>query len=299
VDPKSETRPPKPDEPWTIGRLLDWTAKFLAQKGFEFPRLDTEVLLSHALGCKRIELYTRYEEPAAEEARARFKELIRKRLEGCPVAYLVGRKEFFSLEFEVGPAVLIPRPDTETLVVEALRLAKELAEPAIIDIGTGSGAIPVAIAKRHPGAKMTATDISAEALAVARRNAEKHDVAERVRFLHGDLFAPVPPDERFDFILSNPPYIAREDIPKLPAGVRDYEPHLALDGGSGGYAVFDRLIREAPRYLKPGGYLIVEIGSPQEVVARQRLEAHPEYELGPTIKDGSGHPRVLRARRRG
>jgi release factor glutamine methyltransferase len=290
---------PKTDKPWTIGRLLDWTAKFLAQKGSEFPRLDTEVLLSHALGCKRIELYTRYDEVATEVARARFKELIRKRLEGCPVAYLVGRKEFFSLEFEVGPAVLIPRPDTETLVVECLRLARELPEPTVIDIGTGSGAIPIAVAKRHKGAKVTATDISADALAVARRNAAKHGVAERIRFLHGDLFEPVPPGERFDFILSNPPYIAREDIASLPVGVRDYEPHVALDGGPDGYAVFDRLVRETTRYLKPGGYLIVEIGSPQEGPARQRIDAYSGYELGPTIKDGSGHPRVLRARWRG
>jgi release factor glutamine methyltransferase len=287
------------DQTWTVGRLLDWTAKFLAQKGSEFPRLDTEVLLSHALGCKRIELYTRYEEPATEEARARFKELIRKRLEGCPVAYLVGRKEFFSLEFEVGPAVLIPRPDTETLVVEALRLAREVPEPSVLDIGTGSGAIPVAVAKRHSGAKVTATDVSPDALAVARRNAAKHGLGERVRFLAGDLFEPIPTEERFDFILSNPPYIPREDIPALPVGVRDYEPHLALDGGPGGYAVFDRLIDEATRHLKPGGYLIVEIGSPQEGHARQRIEAYPGYDLGPTIKDGAGHPRVLRARWRG
>jgi release factor glutamine methyltransferase len=287
------------DEPWTIGRLLDWTAKFLAQKGSEFPRLDTEVLLSHAVGCKRIELYTRYDEPATEEARARFKELIRKRVEGCPVAYLVGRKEFFSLEFEVGPAVLIPRPDTETLVAEALRLAKEMAEPNVLDIGAGSGAIPVAVAKNHKGAKVTATDVSPEALEVARRNAAKHGLGERIRFLHGDLFGPVPAEERFDFILSNPPYIAHEDIPTLAPGVRDYEPHLALNGGPGGFVVFDRLIREAPGHLKPGGYLIVEIAAPQEGPARQRIEQHPGYELGPTLKDGSGHPRVLRARWRG
>ncbi len=287
------------DETWTIGRLLDWTAKFLAQKGSEFPRLDTEVLLSHALGCKRIELYTRFEEPATEEARARFKELIRRRLEGCPVAYLVGRKEFFSLEFEVNPAVLIPRPDTETLVVEALRLAREMPEPHIVDIGTGSGAIAIAIAKQHRTAQLTVTDISAEALAVARRNAAKHGLAERIRFLQGDLFEPLPAEERFHFILSNPPYIAQEELATLPIGVRDYEPHTALNGGPGGYAVFDRLIREAPRHLRPGGYLIMEIGAPQEAPARQRIEALGGYELGPTVKDGSGHPRVLAARWRG
>jgi release factor glutamine methyltransferase len=215
------------------------------------------------------------------------------------VAYLVGRKEFFSLAFEVGPAVLIPRPDTETLVNECLSLAKPLAEPSVIDIGTGSGAIAVAVAKQHKGARVTATDVSPDALAVAQRNAAKHGLGERIRFLAGDLFEPVPSDERFDFILSNPPYIAREDIPSLPVGVRDYEPHTALDGGPGGYAVFDRLTRDATRYLKPGGYLIVEIGSPQEGPARQRIEAVAGYDLAATVKDGSGHPRVLRARWRG
>jgi release factor glutamine methyltransferase len=286
------------DQPWTIGRLLDWTAGFLKQKRSESPRLDAEVLLAHALGCRRIDLYTRYEDPAPEDGRQRFRELVRQRIEGCPVAYLVGRKEFFSLEFEVNRDVLIPRPDTECVVVECLRLAKPLAEPRGLDVGTGSGAIAVAVARQHKGARLTAVDLSPAALAVAARNAAKHGVADRVRFLEGDLFGPVPAGERFDFILSNPPYIAHEDMDRLPVGVRHYEPHVALDGGPGGYAVFERLVEEAPRFLEPGGYLIVEIGSPQEGPARQRIEARPEYELGKTVRDGSGHPRVLVARRR-
>jgi release factor glutamine methyltransferase len=299
VQPSSKKPLSSPDEPWTIGRLLDWTARYLAQKGAEFPRLDTEVLLAHVLGCKRIDLYTRYDELASDECRQRFKELIRRRVEGCPVAYLVGKKEFFSFEFEVGPAVLIPRPDTETLLVEALRLMKEFPEPDVIDLGSGSGAIAVVVAKQHKGAKVTAIDLSADALAVAQRNAARHGVAARIRFLQGDLFEPVPAGEKFDFVLSNPPYIAAEDMPRLPIGVRDYEPHLALNGGPGGYAVFERLIQQAQDHLKPGGYLIVEIGAPQEGPARERLAACPGYDLGPTIKDGSGHPRVLRACRRG
>jgi release factor glutamine methyltransferase len=284
------------EQSWTIGRLLDWTSGFLKQKGSESPRLDAEVLLAHALGCRRIELYTRYEEDAAEEARQRFRELVRQRIEGCPVAYLVGRKEFFSLEFEVNRDVLIPRPDTECVVVEGLRLAKPLAEPDVLDIGTGSGAIAVTVAKQHKGARMTATDVSPAALAVARRNAERHRLAERIRFLEGDVFGPIPAGERFDFVLSNPPYIAHGDMENLPVGVRQYEPRLALDGGPGGYAVFERLVAQAPQFLKPGGYLIVEIGAPQEGPARQRLEAHGGYELAKTVRDGSGHPRVLVAR---
>jgi release factor glutamine methyltransferase len=283
------------EQPWTIGRLLDWTAKFLAEKGAEFPRLDAEVLLAHVQGCKRIELYTRFEEPASDDVRTRYRELVRKRIEGCPVAYLVGRKEFFSLEFEVGPAVLIPRPDTETLVMACLELAKPQAAPAILDVGTGSGALAIALAKQLPAAQVTATDISPEALVVARRNAVKHGVANRVRFLQGDLLAALPADEQFDFIVSNPPYIATEELAKLPPGVRDYEPRVALDGGPGGYQVVKRLIEQARRHLKPGGYLILEIGSAQEKVVRGML-AEAGYEVGPTIKDNSGHPRVVKGR---
>ncbi|MGH7223665.1 MAG: peptide chain release factor N(5)-glutamine methyltransferase [Gemmataceae bacterium] len=287
------------EQPWTIGRLLDWTTKFFQQKGSESPRLDSEVLLAHALGCKRIDLYARHGEEAPEQGRQRFRDLVRQRVEGCPVAYLVGRKEFFSLEFTVTRAVLIPRPDSECVVDECLRLAKALATPTILDIGTGSGCLAIAVAKHHKTAQVTAVDFSPEALAVASENARKHGVAERIRFLQGDLFAPLPAAERFDFILSNPPYIPHDDIAKLVPGVRDYEPHTALDGGTDGFAVFDRLIAETPAHLKPEGYLLIEIGSPQEGPARERIGRHEGYELAKTIHDGSGHPRVLMARWRG
>src|SRR5437868_10610717 len=154
-----------PEQTWTLGALLDWTAKHLAQKGAEFPRLDAEVLLAHAAGCKRIDLYgLRFAEDASPDVRQRYKELIRRRLEGCPVAYLVGRKEFFGLEFEVSPAVLIPRPDSEHVVLECLALAKGMASTRIIDIGTGSGNLAVSIAKNLPPAHVIATDESAGAL---------------------------------------------------------------------------------------------------------------------------------------
>ena len=282
---------------WTIGELLDWTARFLADKGSEFPRLDTQVLLAHALGCKRVELYTRYAEPATEEQRQRFRELIQKRIEGCPVAYLSGRKEFFSLDFEVNSAVLIPRPDSEFVVIECLRLARDRAAITVLDIGTGSGNLAVAIAKQHSGAKVTAVDRSDKALEVARRNAANNKVEDRITFFQGDLFAPLPADAKFDFVVSNPPYIPTGDIAGLPVGVRNYEPHQALDGGPDGFAVFDRLIAEAGKHLKPGGHLIVEIGSPQESPARQRITAQGGYQLSGTVHDLSGHPRVLVARR--
>lgn len=292
----SQIQNPQARSAWTIGTLLDWTAKHLAQKGSEYPRLDAEVLLAHALNAKRIELYTRYEEEATAEVRERFRELVRRRLEGCPVAYLVGRKEFYALEFEVNASVLIPRPESEFVVMECLRLARELARPRVLDLGTGSGNLVVAVAKNHPGAEVTAVDLSPEALDVARRNATRHGVADRIRFLEGDLFAPVPSGARFDFILSNPPYIAQEDMDSLPVGVKDYEPHRALDGGPGGYVVLERILAQAGPFLRPGGYLIVEIGAPQEVPVRQRFSLQPGFELLPTIHDYSRHPRVLCAR---
>jgi release factor glutamine methyltransferase len=294
------SQPAGAEQAWTVGGLLEWTERFLAQKGVEFPRLDASVLLAHALGCKRIDLYgVRHGEAATEEVRQRYKELIRRRVEGCPVAYLVGRKEFYSMEFEVGPAVLIPRPDSEVAVVECLRLTKALAEPRILDVGTGSGNLAVAIAKHQPRARMTAVDISPDALAVAQRNAARHGVADRVQFLVSELFAALAPGERFDLIVSNPPYIPSEDVKGLAPGVRDYEPHLALDGGPDGYAIFARLVAEAPQYLEKAGYLVLEIGSPQEGPARERITAHAGYELAATVHDHSRHPRVLLARRRG
>ncbi len=204
------------EEPRTIGRLLEESTDFLSKKGIESPRLETQVLLAHALGCKRIELYARFEELAPDEGRQQFRELIRKRLKGCPVAYLVGRKDFFSLEMEVNPSVLIPRPDTECLVDECLRLLRDRTGPRVLDLGTGSGCLAVAVAWKHKTAQVTAIDISPEALAVASRNAVKHGVSDRVRFLEGDLYSPLPAEERFDIILSNPPYIRHADLARLP-----------------------------------------------------------------------------------
>ena len=282
---------------WTLGALLDWTAKHLAQKGAEFPRLDAEVLLAHVAGCKRIDLYgMRFAEEASPDVRQKYKDLIRRRIEGCPVAYLVGKKEFHGLEFDVNPAVLIPRPDSEHVVLECVALAKGIAAPRILDVGTGSGNLAVTLAKQLPAAQVTAIDLSPEAIAMAKSNATKLGVIERMRFLQGDLLAPVSGDS-FDFIVSNPPYIAREDLKNLPVGVRDFEPRLALDGGPGGFEVFERLIAQVGASLVKGGFLLIEIGAPQEKGARERIGRLSGFELAPTIYDYSGHPRVIKARR--
>jgi release factor glutamine methyltransferase len=284
-----------PEQPWTIKRLLEWTTGYLQGKGNESARLEAQLLLAHALGCSRTSLYVRYEEVPPDEQRGRFRELVQARVKGTPVAHLLGRKEFFSLEFEVGPDVLVPRQDTEWLVTECLTLAKPHDAPRVLDVGTGSGCVAVAVAARHKTASVTAIDLSPQALAVARRNAEKHKVADRVRFLEGDLFAPLT-EERFDFILSNPPYVPSGDLAGLAAEVRDHDPRLALDGGPDGFAVIDRLIAGAAERLEKGGWLLFEIGAGQEAEARRRLE-QAGWDVSRTTIEAGGVPRVMQARR--
>jgi len=191
--------------------------------------------------------------------------------------------------------VLIPRPATESLVVRALELLKPLSAPRVLDVGTGSGCIAVSIAHQHLGATVVAVDVSTEALAVARRNAERHGVAGRVRFVSGELYSGL--SGPFDLIVSNPPYIPAVSIPALAPDVRDHEPRLAIDGGSDGFAVFDRLIAGAAERLTAGGWLLVEVGFDQEAEAQRRLAGVSGLVAGPTVRDADGHPRVVTARR--
>jgi release factor glutamine methyltransferase len=283
------------DEPWTIGKLLNWTTDYLRRRGSESPRLDTEVMLASVLDWQRVQLYTHYEEEVGERARAAFRDLVRRRAEGSPVAYLVGRKEFYSLTLEVSPAVLIPRPETEFVVVEFLEVARKMESPRVVDVGTGSGCLAIACAHQKTSARVIAIDLSPAALELAGKNAARHGVADRVEFRPGNLLEPVASDGPFDAILSNPPYIPTGAIPGLEVGVRDYEPHLALDGGPDGLTVVSRLVEQAIPLLKPGGHLILEIGTAQEQPVRDLIASHPEFRLVPTIHDLQKHPRVIRA----
>src|SRR5512135_2226189 len=289
--------PSEADDRWTVGRLLTWTTDYLKRRGSEFPRLDAEVLLAHVLDWERVQLYTHYEEEVGERARAAFRDLVRRRAEGSPVAYLVGRKEFYSLPLSVSPAVLIPRPDTEFVVVEFLAVMKGVPSPRAVDVGTGSGCLALACAHQHTSAHFVALDLSPEALAVAESNARALGLADRVAFRQGNRLEPVAGDDPFDAIVSNPPYIPTAVIPTLEPGVRDYEPHLALDGGADGLQVVAPLIAESVPLLKPGGHLILEIGSDQEEPVRSLIAAHPEFKLAPTVRDHANHPRVVRATR--
>ncbi len=287
-------------EPWTIGRLLTWTTGYLGDHGADSPRLEAEVLLAESLGCQRIELYTRFDEVPGDEPRGAFRDLVRRRAAGEPVAYLVGRREFYSLSFRVTPAVLIPRPETEHLVVTLLDLARERAgaEPVqIADVGTGSGIIAVCAARHLSESRITAIDTSPEALEVARQNAADHGVAERIEFVESDLFAAVDPQATFDFVVSNPPYLGTAELAGTARDVHRFEPRQALEAGPQGTEVIERLVPQAAERLCPGGYLLVEISPVIHDAARLAVEGDARLEVGETVKDLARLPRLLVARK--
>lgn len=287
--------------PWTIGRLLAWTTDYLKQHGSESPRLEAEVLLAAARKCQRIELYTAFEDPASEELRTSFRALVKQRAEGKPVAYLVGHREFYSLKFRVTPEVLIPRPETEFLVVRMLDLVKERpagSTPAqVADVGTGSGIIAVCAAK-HGGCQVTAIDLSPQALEVARGNAQSSGVADRITFVESDLFSALPPEQKFDIIASNPPYISDAELAELPRDVKDFEPRLALSGGERGTSVIERLIPQAAERLVPGGWLLIEISPMIDAAVKELLSSSGAFDVGATVKDLAGLARVVQAQRK-
>lgn len=286
-------------EVWTVKRLLDWTTDFLQQHGSDSPRLDAEVLLAQAQGCQRIQLYTAYDQVPPEENLAKFRQWIKQRAAGTPVAYLVGHREFYSLSFQVNPSVLIPRPETELLVTLSVDLLAESSAdpPRVCDVGTGSGCIAIAIAKNHPTCQVTAVEISAEARRVAEQNVQAHQVADRVRVVAGDLLENIDGPDRFDLIVSNPPYVARGDSQHLAPNVRDHEPELALYGGADGTDVISRLVDQAGERLVPGGTLLFET-SPLimdrcvEIVKRSPLLGNVQVH-----RDLSHKPRAISAHR--
>ncbi len=265
----------------SVGQVFSKAVIELTAHGISNPRLDAEVLLAHALGTDRTGLYTRLHVPLSLEQQETFRVLFQRRMQREPLQYITGVREFWSLEFKVDLRVLIPRPETEVVVETAVRLLSQSAirnpQSAILDIGTGSGCIAIVVAKELPQAEVWATDVSADALAVAGENARHHGVAERIRFLQGDLFSPLAgKEDGFDLIVANPPYIARPELAALQPEVRDWEPLAALDGGPDGLDFYRRLLHEGPTYLRTGGWLVMEIGHGQGTavlrLARERRD---------------------------
>ena len=272
--------------------LVAKAAPYLAKHGSGSPRLDAELLLADALGISRMDLYLQFERPLAAGEVDRFRALCRRRAGGEPIAYIRGRKEFMSVELVVTPAVMIPRPETEILVEEALRLARARPEAAmpmrVLDVGTGSGAIAIAMAVHHPEARVVAVDVSPEALEVAARNLERLELRDRVELRQGDLAAAV--EGVFDLVLANLPYIDPAWPDAVTPEVAASEPAVALFGGAGGLELVARLLEDLPRLLAPRGTALLEV-DPRNAAAALALAAG----LGESrlLPDLAGHERVL------
>ncbi len=329
---KPETRNSEPAlHSNTIAGIISQAVADLVERGVPTPRLDAEVLLAHALGLTRTSLYARLHDSPSTTDTTRYHQLIRRRQQREPLQYITGLQEFWSLEFQVTPAVLIPRPETELIVETALRLlsqppvvSREEKSPEsrvqspeskvwqsairnppapsvggqsaihILDVGTGSGCIAIALAKELPDAEIWATDISNAVLAIAQENAQRHSVAERVHFLQGDLLAPFHKQGlTFDLIASNPPYIIYDEIPILQPEVCDWEPLSALDGGPDGLNFYRRLLHESLQYLSSGGWLVMEIGHGQGAAVLQLAQQISELMASSCILDYEGRERVI------
>ncbi|HSI37371.1 MAG TPA: peptide chain release factor N(5)-glutamine methyltransferase [Tepidisphaeraceae bacterium] len=289
------------DGPWTVRKTLEWTSGFFARKQVDSPRLSAELLLAHVLGCPRIQLYTNYERALADADRAKLRDLVTRAGEQEPIAYLTGRAHFFNLEFDVTRDVLIPRPDTETLVenaVQTLNRQMVLDVPRVLDLCTGSGCVAAAIAKHVKTAVVVATDISEKAVDVARKNVERLGLAARVEVRHGDLFDPIRDmvdPMPFDVIVANPPYIPSAQIAALDRSVREYEPTTALDGGPDGLDLHRRILAQAPERLTRNGRIFLEIAFDQGPLARDVAAGFEAFEDVRILKDHAGHDRVVTA----
>lgn len=302
-------------EPWTILRLLQWTTEHLKKSGSPSPRLDAEVLLAEARGCQRIDLYAAFNEEPPESVKAIFRDSIKRRAAGEPVAYIVGKKEFFSLPFHVTAACLIPRGETEHVVIECLdrlkkyqRIENAVPQPIvsqpigirIVDVCTGSGCIAITIAKEAAKfvakIEVTAIDLSPDALAIAAENVRRLEVSDVVSLVEGDLLTSIP-DRSVDFIVSNPPYVSEAELLQLDRGVRDYEPKMALVSGPTGLEIVERLIDQSADKLFPGGWLIFELSPMIAERSLEMLQKDPRWKQAGLVNDLAGKKRVAIAQR--
>ncbi|MBP1739011.1 MAG: prmC [Deltaproteobacteria bacterium] len=288
---------------WTIGELLKVSANYLKQKGIDSPRLNAEILLAHQLHLTRVKLYLQYDQPLNEQEVEGYRALVRRRLSREPVQYITGTQEFWSMEFIVNPSVLIPRPETEVLLEQAVLLRREnpslqVERVNLLELGTGCGALAVALALEFEKALICATDLSEEALRVARRNAERLGVNDRIDFKCGNWFTPFAGKAtQFDMILSNPPYIPTESFDTLSSEVRDHEPRSALDGGEQGMRDIAQILKEAANYLVPGGWILMEMDPDQTPKAVRIIEETGQLTEHRRIQDYSRRYRMVMARK--
>jgi release factor glutamine methyltransferase len=288
-------------ETWTIQKLLNWVTEYFTGKAIDAPRLSAELLLSHVLGLKRIELYTQFDKPVAKPQLDALRGLVKRAGEYEPVAYLTGKTEFYSLELNITSDCMIPRPETELLVQRAIEFLRTRCGPQFVcDLCTGSGCIAVAIAKNFAEARIIATDISAAALDVAAKNVEKHQLTGRITLLQGDLFEPLvrPLDvDQFDLIVCNPPYVSAAEYEALAKNVKDYEPRIALFAGDDGLDIYRRIIEKADQFLRPAAALMLEIGYAQGPAVRELLDRTGAFAEIRIEKDFHNNDRIVAAKK--
>jgi release factor glutamine methyltransferase len=293
----------------TLLEVIQRSTEYLAGKGVDSPRLQTELLLAHLLKLPRMQLYLNFERPMAPVELERFRDLIKRRGQREPLQHIVGSTSFCGLELAINRHVLVPRPETELLAESGWRFLNQLSTaasgpeatapasaPTALDFGTGSGCLAIALAVNCPIACVEALDLSLEALELARQNAARHKVAGRIRFFHGNGFRALPGPVRYDLLLANPPYIASAEIVTLDPEVRDYDPHGALDGGADGLEFYRRLAAEAEPFLKPGAPMMLEIGDGQAAPVRELFERQ-KWIVERVVEDYTHRPRILIARR--
>lgn len=289
----------------TLLEVIQRSTEFLKTKGVDSPRLQTELLLAHLLAMPRMKLYLNFERNLSDAQLDSFRKLIQRRGQREPLQHIVGSTSFCGLELAVNPHVLIPRPETEVLAEQGWTFLNSLNTPAsaslpgssahpstALDLGTGSGCVAIALAVHCPTARLVATDISAEALDLAKQNAARHNVLERIDFLHGDAFTFFNSPRSFNLIISNPPYIATDEIPSLQAEVRDHDPRQALDGGPDGLAFYRRIAAEAAPFLKPRGKIMLEFGDGQAPAIREIFEAQ-KWIVEAVLEDYTQRPRII------
>ncbi len=286
---------------WTILKVLQWATTYFKRYEIDSPRATAEILLAHALAAKRIDLYLHYDQPLNVNELTRFKAIIKRRIKREPVAYILGCKEFWSLDLAVTRNVLIPRPETECLVERALSYlaaGSDSRPQRILELGTGSGAILIALASENSQHAYWGTDISAAAVQIAQRNAVGHGLAANIHFLVADWFAPLAAGTNlFDLIISNPPYIRRGDLKRLQPEIQAFEPLVALDGSEDGLRCLRHIIQSAHLYLRPGGMLLLEMGHDQKVSLKQIIQRCGQYEDVDFFTDYSGYNRIVAMRK--
>lgn len=284
----------------TILETLNWVTDYLKEHQIENPRLNAELLLARSMHLSREELYIRLHDQVMEEEIKTLEGLIRRRASGEPLQYILGHQEFWSIDLKVDPRVLIPRPETEHLVEEALSILVKISSkkiPSVLELGTGSGAIAISLAKEVKNIFFVATDLSVDALMVAKENAKQAGVSDKIGFVKGDLFNPFHPGETFDLILSNPPYLSDSEINYLAREIKDHEPLIALDGGKDGLKFYRKLISQVRSYLKKEGWFLLEVGNNQGSSVSELIETEGGFQRPERVKDLSGIERVVKAQR--